>query len=83
MRDFCVLTGFENVVSKIKLDQSSQAYTDTKHRTRYSKQFHNTSTHTFFWLVLAVGVSMKFGNSQDCSKALLDHLLTETMGPNI
>ena len=29
MQDFCILTGFENVVSKIELDRSSLACTGT------------------------------------------------------
>ena len=49
MRDFCVLTGFENVVLKIELDQSLLACTDTKHRTRYLKRFHSTSGHKDKW----------------------------------
>ena len=62
MWDFCLLTGFENV-SKIELDQSSLAYTDTKHWTRYSKRFHSTnfrgcySVCQFEWLYLSVGCS--------------------------
>ena len=45
MRDFCILTGFENIVSKIELDRSSLACKGTKHRTRYLKRFHSTTTH--------------------------------------
>ena len=33
MSDFCIFTGFENIVWTIKLDPSSLAYTDTKHQT--------------------------------------------------
>ena len=46
--NFCILTGFENVVSKIELDRSSLACTDTKRRTQYSKRFHSTRFHTPF-----------------------------------
>ena len=31
MSDFCILTGFKNIVSMIKLDQGLVAGTDTKH----------------------------------------------------
>ena len=45
---FLHLTGFENVVSKIELDRSSLACTDTKRQTQYSKRFHSTRFHTPF-----------------------------------
>ena len=42
MLDFCIFTGFENVVLMIGLDQTSLAFTDAKHRTQHSKQSQST-----------------------------------------
>ena len=39
MSNFCVLTGFENIVLMIELDRQSLACTETKHRPRIQSNF--------------------------------------------
>ena len=65
MWDFCILTGFENVVSKIKLHLSSLGCTDTKHRTRYLKWFHSTTVHKD-WGLLSFWSRLRHGGGRHC-----------------
>ena len=51
MSDICIFSGFENIVSTIKLNQSLLACTDTKHQNQNSKRFHSTNDSRSIYIV--------------------------------